>query len=311
MGNEFNKDISKAYLETYIQARYYNFDVNEKQKIFYRRIYLALKQQYVNLLKEDTKKQKAIKYMLEIYQYIFYIDNVRPINDLKAFVDLIYEKRIKLFGVKPEPKFKVNLYKLIKDGIDKKTKFLKEYDTDEFLLSINKFPIIKDLYNADLDYNFKIPYIYSENAIYDVFNENVINEDKLLIEYHLLTVKCIKEVIEGNFKTKYTLAFSMTFFKKKNKLSQILKIINNQIILDKIKLKISYSDFIKHKTQIYNLMQEGYKFAVALDEKFKVDRDNVTKLNIFDFIIVNEKIKYYEDLLEYEEILPNLVVNND
>ena len=34
--NKYDKELSTKFIETYIDARYYNYGVNDNQKIFYR-----------------------------------------------------------------------------------------------------------------------------------------------------------------------------------------------------------------------------------------------------------------------------------
>ena len=81
----YDKEIEKKYIETYIDARIYNFG-EEKQRFFYRRIYASL----INTKKEIKKQkprinEKILENMLKIYQFIFYLDGVRQIQDLKEF----------------------------------------------------------------------------------------------------------------------------------------------------------------------------------------------------------------------------------
>ena len=54
--------------------------------------------------------------MLETFQYIFYIDFVRPIKiELKEFINQMYEKRIEKFEMKRDGTLRDNLYKMIKN----------------------------------------------------------------------------------------------------------------------------------------------------------------------------------------------------
>ena len=41
--SKYDKEISDELIQTYIDARYYNFGVDSSIKVFYRRIYSALK----------------------------------------------------------------------------------------------------------------------------------------------------------------------------------------------------------------------------------------------------------------------------
>ena len=74
---QYDKDITNEYIETYVEARYNNYGGNENQRVFYRRIYSALKKSEEKLIyNQYEENHKMIKDMLELYQYIFYIEPV-------------------------------------------------------------------------------------------------------------------------------------------------------------------------------------------------------------------------------------------
>lgn len=308
---QYDKEITDEYIETYIEARYNNYGGNENQRVFYRRIYSALKKAEEKLeYNQDEEKHQVIKNMLEIYQYIFYIDFVRPLKkDLREFINEMYEKRTTKFQMKRDGALRENIYKLIKEFREKKEKYLKSFESEDFELIINKYPLIKDVYKVDLKYNFKLPYIFSDKAISDVYNENIVNEDKIIIEYLMLTVFNIRMILEGKFSTQYLVDFPMTLFEKPKKLDQALRIINDSSIQEKIKIKIKYRDFIIHREEIYELMKNGYKFAVIIDDSFIISKEHIRKLEIFEFVIVSKKLKYFEEFQENAEGLENLIID--
>ena len=308
---QYDKEIAKEYIDTYIEARYSNYGGNEKQRVFYRRIYSALQKKSQELeYNADEEKHKIIKNMLETFQYIFYIDFVRPIKiELKEFINQMYEKRIEKFEMKRDGTLRDNLYKMIKNFREEKEKYLKSFESEDFELVITKYPLIKDVYKVNLKYNFKLPYIFSSQAIEDVYNENIVNEDKLIIEYLMLTVFNIKMILDGKFNTQYLIDFPMSLFEKTKKLDQALRIINDPIIQDKIKIKIKYRDFIIHRNEIYELMKSGYKFAVIIDDSFIISKEHIKKLEIFEFVILSKKLEYYEEFQEYADQLENLIID--
>ena len=308
---QYDKEIAKEYIDTYIEARYSNYGGNEKQRVFYRRIYSALQKKSQELeYNADEEKHKIIKNMLETFQYIFYIDFVRPIKiELKEFINQMYEKRIEKFEMKRDGTLRDNLYKMIKNFREEKEKYLKSFESEDFELVITKYPLIKDVYKVNLKYNFKLPYIFSSQAIEDVYNENIVNEDKFIIEYLMLTVFNIKMILDGKFNTQYLIDFPMSLFEKTKKLDQALRIINDPIIQDKIKIKIKYRDFIIHRNEIYELMKSGYKFAVIIDDSFIISKEHIKKLEIFEFVILSKKLEYYEEFKEYADQLENLIID--
>lgn len=308
LAEKYNKEISDEYISTYIEARIYNFGDTE-QKFFYRRIYASLLNKK-NELKKDFPKidEESLEDNLKIYQFIFYIDGVRPISDLEDFTKSICENREKIVGIRGVKSFESRMLKSIKNYIEEKEDFLKKYETTDFSLEIQKYTLINDTYKVDLNYNFKIPYIYSNQIINEVFNDGVINEDKLIIEYMLLTIMCIKEINKGNFTTKYLVNFANSLYKKQNKLKQTLKVINNQAIQDKIFLKIKYKDFEENKELVYSLMQDGFRFAIIIDEEFNPTLMNLKKLSVFKYLLVSTESKSYDKIKENETKLNNIII---
>lgn len=305
---KYNAKISKRYIETYLMARYENYGGNEKQKIFYRRIYSALKIACQEMQYEaDNTELEKIENMLDAYQYVFYIDFIRPLTfELNEFVNMMCEKRKTKFNLDDSEEIKNELIKLIKDYREECEKFLKSFDSSDFELVIKKYPLVKDLYKVNLKYHFKLPYIFSDKAIEEVYNENVINEDKLIIEYIMLSIHMIKAINEGKFNTRYLTPFPITSLGKEVKREQILGVISSPAIQDRVILKITYKDFEKNREQIYELMKNGYKFAVILDETFTVNKDDVKKLSIFTYVIVSKMLDKYYNLAEFEKDIEDI-----
>ena len=75
---------------------------------------------------------------------------------------------------------------------------------------------------------------YSQEAANKVYNSGNVAENKLVIEYVLLSVVAIRDILNGNFKDKYIVEFSNTLLKKSQKLESVLAIIDNQELQDKI-----------------------------------------------------------------------------
>lgn len=304
----YDKEIEKKYIETYIDARIYNFG-EEKQRFFYRRIYASL----INTKKEIKKQkprinEKILENMLKIYQFIFYLDGVRQIQDLKEFCKIICDKRTKKFEYPKTVRLNERFYKLSKEYFDWKERFLKSFETDDFELDIQKYVLIDNTYKVDLKYNFKIPYIYSDKAIDEVLNEGTINEDKLTIIYTLLTMVCIEDINKGNFQKKYIVNFAKTLYEKEKKIKQVLRVIDDQAIQDKIFLKIFYLDFLNNKELIYKLMKDGFRFAIYMDDENISDITELRKLDMFKYLLIPKQNKNYDIIKGYENRLNNILI---
>ena len=309
LGEFYDKNIINKFIKRYIGVRYLNNDAVEEHKFFYRRIYGELIDESKILKDNFPKMSEKIEKTLPIFQYIFYLDDVRTINNLDEFINSICARETKMFGKKNCESFKNELNKLIKAYSNENRKFFSTYDTQDFELVVSKYTLAKGIYSVNLKRKFKISYIYSSQVINEVFNEKLIYEDKLMIEYLMTSVKCLKDILNGDFDIKYILDFPISVLKKEQKLNQMLRIIESQPMQEKMILRISYKDFILNKDKIYDIISKGYKFAIALDETFEVTDDRMKLLDIFEYILINPKFKDKEEVYKYKDKRDNFLID--
>ena len=199
LAEKYDETVSNEYIDAYIDSRIYNFGETE-QKFFYKRIYASLLEKKNEIRKLYPKiDEKILEDHLELYQFVFYIDDVRPISDLTEFVNTICDKRKTMFEIEGIKNIENRILKSIKKYREEKEDFIKKYQTEDFSLQIDKYTLIKNTYKVNINYNFKIPYIYSNTVINEVYNDGTVNEDKLIIEYILLTLECIKDINNADF----------------------------------------------------------------------------------------------------------------
>ena len=127
------------------------------------------------------------------------------------------------------------------------------------------------------------------------------------MEYYLITAQVIQDILKGNFKKQYIVEFNPNLLKKNRKLNQLLEIINNSAIQDKVNMRIEYADFIKNKDKVYDLMRNGYRLAIVLDNTFEPEYANFQRLNAFNYILANKKLKYFDKILLNEQELYGLI----
>ena len=192
-----------------------------------------------------------------------------------------------------------------KDMLDKEI-FLDKFDTDEFVLNFENSKK-EDIYFTTLEQKVKMPMQYSDTAIEKVYHEGIIAEDKLQVEYILLSVIAIKDIVNGNFDDKYIAEFTTTLFKKKQKLDSILSILGNQALQDKISLNIMYSDYIKNQKKILEYTKKGYHFTITLDNQVK-SIENVEELKMFQMVIVPQTLALYREIKQNKEIFHNIIL---
>ena len=305
----YDEKIVSEYLKTYVNARYYNIQNAEKPaRAFYLRILDELEYKEDILMKKceeetetlDEKQYKLnlINIVKQVFGYILFF--------IKEIITKIIEMVQNELKIKNLKKIEEILYKEITNDILSKDIFLDKFDTDEFLLKFENSNIVENLYYVQLDYNIKMPMQYSEEVIEKVFREGIVAEDKLNIEYLLLSIISIRDVINGNFNDKYIAEFTPTLFKKKQKLDGILSIIGNQALQDKISLNIIYSDYIKNQKSILEYTKKGYDFTIILDDSIKSIED-VEKLKMFKIVIAPRNIKLYKEIKNNKSTLSNVI----
>lgn len=302
----YNRQIALRYMDAYLNVRFYNFYPKNENLAFRKNFLNALKEEEEKLVDQFPEKKKIIENMGLFYYYILYFDKISYKVDTEKAIDKLFKIRKKLLK-KDNEDFKQNFYSAFNEYSCKKEDFLKKYESDEFSLKITDYAGAGNVHRVNLRYDIKFPTIYSNQAIENVFNSGIIEEDKLLVEYNLMSVTIIQDILKGNFKRQYIIEFATSLFKKKRKLKSLLTIVNNPAIQDNINFKITYKEFLYNRENIYELMRKGFKFAVVLDESFEPGYANFEKLNVFYYVIASKSLDYFDKVLINEEIVNRLI----
>lgn len=310
--SKYDEEIVQEFLKTYINSRYYNIN-DENSRAFYLKITDSLKRKQETLkTRIDKDKLEIIDPTMQIFTYMLFFDNVRKVENFKN-INSIREVIVRLLsyceqtlGLKAQETLEESLYNEITSDLLDKDIYLDNFETDDFLLSFEKTLEYDNVYYTKLDYNIKVPAIYSDEAIDKVFNTGTVAENKLVVEYELLSVVTIRDILEGNFKDKYIAEFNNSLFKKTQKLDSILAVINNQALQDKIYITITYRDLEKNRSLITDYVRNGFNFAVELDDYF-TNIDDLGKLTIFKYVMVPSNIKLYKEVLKRKTKYTNLL----
>lgn len=279
MGKYFQKEIFDQYLKTYIDTRYYQ-ENEEVKATLEANINYYLNQTYENI------PTKTSKFILELFKMFYYLDGIKTFkqqDDIDLYIKEINQIRITKLNIKEED-FISTFYKLIKENEKRKQKFLDSFDTNDFYLKQKKVPY-KNIYDITIEHNIKFPKLYSNYAINKVYNENLIAENKIFIEYYLVNKKLLENIKLGNLKKEYLVEFNPNLFTKKDKLKSLLNIMDNDIAKELISLKITYQDFYENKDEVYEYISKGFNFSIILDKYYKEHLPEPTSLDIFRYII--------------------------
>lgn len=312
-GRYYDEEVTTEYLRTYVNARYYNIRNTDKPaRAFYLRIIDELEFKEQILIKKDKTKQKVINNVKKVFAYMLFFDNVRKVENFKKIESLreIIKKIMEIvtseFNIKTSKEKEESLYKEITSDMLEADIFLDKFETDEFVLNFENCEQKEELYFAKLEHNVKMPMQYSDTAIEKVFTQGIVAEDKLQIEYMLLSVIAVRDIIAGNFKDTYIAEFADTLFKKKAKLDSLLSIIENQALQDKININIDYTDYVKNQKTVLEYTNKGYNFAITLDNTIKSVED-VEKLKMFKIVIAPKNLVLYKELKQNRTILKNVI----
>ncbi len=323
LAKQYDENLVNEYLKTYINARYYNIQNADKPaRAFYLRILEELEYKEDILMKkceeeaqnldEKQRNLNIIYNLKELFAYILFFDNVRnvenfkTIDNIKEIISKMVQTANTLFDAGISQSAEKKLYEEMKNDMLEKEIFLEKFDTDEFALQFENSKVKDEIYFVTLEQKVKMPMQYSEEAIEKVYHEGIVAEDKLQVEYILLSVVVISDIVNGNFNDKYIAEFTSTLFKKKQKLDSVLSIIGNQALQDKISLNIMYSDYKKNQKSVLEYTKKGYNFTITLDNEAKSIED-VEELKMFKMVIVPQKLLLYKDIKSNKEMFNNVI----
>ena len=319
----YDENIVNEYLRTYINARYYNIiNIEKPARAFYLRILDELDYKEDTLmekcekeaesLSEKQQRLKVISTVKEVFGYILFFDNVRNIENFKTIGSIkeIVAKALAVaseaYGFKVPKDAEDKIYKEIKSDLLSKDLFLDKFDTDEFMLNFENSELRDDLFFVELLYNVKMPMQYSSQAVAQVFSEGIIAEDKLQVEYLLLSIIVIRDIVNGSFKDTYIAEFAPTLFKKKQKLDSLLSIIDNQALQSEISLNIMYTDYIKNNKSLFEYTKKGFNITITLDNSIQ-NIEDVEELKMFKIVIAQKNLVLYRDLKNNKTLFTNVV----
>lgn len=306
-GERFDQNYCDLFTERYLNIRYFNYYENEFHETMRRKILEHLKKVGEDIVINNIEHRELIETMRVFFYYVLYFDDVVYYKDLRQKIGQIAKVRKRVFNIENYD-FEEKLYQKMTQIMEEKEELLGRFDSDNFYIKLSKYPNKLSVYRVNLKFNnINFPPEYSDFAINKAFQIGLVNEDKLVVEYYLVVQQILKDIVKLNFKKKYVLEFAETLLKKPKKIKGLLNIINNEAVQDKISLKIRYEYFLKEKDTVFELMRQGYKITVILDNSFEPSFKNMESLQMFEFVIINRNLKKYEEIMNNKESLHNII----
>jgi hypothetical protein len=233
-----------------------------------------------------------------VFNFVLYFDGVSFVED-SIFFTLLKKYRMKLFNL-DDKLFQENISKFIYNTNKKREKFYKLFETKDFYLceTATNIDNVKDIV---LKYNIDFPKIYSDYAIDRVFDSNTISEEKMFVEYQLVTLNILKDIRSCIFDKNYLVEFPSSLLDNKDGLKSLLDGFSDDCFKNQSIFKIKYEDYCKYGNDIKDMIKDGYLFAIELDEE--EDIEDLIIFNIFKYIIVDKDSKYCNNKAIFDKII--------
>lgn len=283
--DKYKKIVYNEMLNTYIDIRYFN-KYDKKYKQIEKNIEYYIQKNLRTLIEEDNKLVKNVNELYYFFWYLLYLDNTLEYDNLDKLIDKIIIDRKEKLDLNDD--ITKELKSLVKESEKKKNNFFNEYLSDTFNLKL-KSTNIKNVYNVLLSYNIKFPKIYSSYSINRVFKSDIISEDMCFIEYNMISKVVLDNIINKEYNKEYLVDFPFIITSKKEKTNRLLNIITNDLIRENVIIKVTYEYYTKYKSFISDLIKDGVKFAVIIDDTFDYEESSIIWLNIFTYIITNKE----------------------
>lgn len=282
--DKYKKIVYNEMLNTYIDIRYFN-KYDKKYKQIEKNIEYYIQENLRTLIEEDNKLVKNVNELYYFFWYLLYLDNTLEYDNLDKLIDKIIIDRKEKLDLNDD--ITKELKSLVKESEKKKNNFFNEYLSDIFNLEL-KSTNIKNVYNVLLSYNIKFPKIYSSYSINRVFKSDIISEDMCFIEYNLISKIVLDNILNKEYLKEYLVDFPFIITSKKEKTNRLLNIITNDLVRENVIIKVTYEYYTKYKSFISDLIKDGVKFAVIIDDTFDYEESSIIWLNIFTYIITNK-----------------------
>ena len=295
--DKYKRIVYNEMLNTYIDIRYFN-KYDKKYKQIEKNIEYYIQENLRTLIEEDNKLVKNVNELYYFFWYLLYLDNTLEYDNLDKLIDKIIIDRKEKLDLNDD--ITKELKSLVKESEKKKNNFFNEYLSDTFNLEL-KSTNIKNVYNVLLSYNIKFPKIYSSYSINRVFKSDIISEDMCFIEYNMISKIVLDNIINKEYNREYLVDFPFIITSKKEKTNRLLNIITNDLIRENVIIKVTYEYYTKYKSFISDLIKDGVKFAVIIDDTFDYEESSIIWLNIFTYIITNDVTSFDKNKVIFKE----------
>ena len=303
LDNKYVKSISDEFIDTYTETRYYGLIEIKKGFTVKNKILNELRNKREELLEDFYEKVKIIDLTYAFLDSCIALNEVK-LESLEEEIEQVVKLRKIHLAKDEDNNYRNEIRKIVKENIKEKEDLLKRTDSEKFFLKYSNYKIT-NLKKVIVKHNIKFPAIYSKQAIDKIYNNSVVAEDKVFVEYNMISAQVIKDIENAIYRKQYVVEFPETILDKPQKMTRLLEIINHPSIQDRLMLNISYKTIIKYKEKLYEMLRNGYKVALTIDNSFEGNAADIQRLSLFQYVLVSKKSEYYNQLVKNK--LKNLV----
>lgn len=286
LASKYNRKIAEEFYKTYIENRYSLIDEQLGKINLKNEIIKALDNLAKELIKQDKEAKNIVEQTRLYYNYVLYFDYVINSKNIEKIILQIAEKKYPKFG-QEHTELASAIYGVYLENQKEVQDFIKKFHSKEFGLEFNKSKNNPDIKRTKITHNIKFPLLYSEYAIEKAMETEPISEDILFVEYYLVASAIIEDITKGNTKSQYIVNLPVTILSKKQKTKRLLEILNSEFMKYKITFEIDYKNFEKNKAKIYDLISQGYKFVVYIENE-NLKQEDIKRLEVFKYILADE-----------------------
>ncbi len=284
----YKKQTFSKLANTYVKIRYEDLDSELVKTHEPKKVISILNTHLISKAKKLLKKDKdfALEQMLYFFGFVYQLDNIVSVDD-EILLSKINEYRKNTLNFVALSK---NSFLGIKKDHDKRlANFYKQFEDNYFALDVKKTSskVVRDV---KLTHSVPMSKLYSDYAIDNVFNNGVVGENKLFIEYYMTALRVLRDAEYYEFNRQYMVEFNPEIIVKEEKIRRLLNIIDNDLMKDKISLKITYTDYLNNKDKITKIIKKGYSFTLVIDDKYEYLDNELLLCNLFRYVIIPKDV---------------------
>lgn len=305
--------IKDELLNTYIDAKYYNFCGNVNSEYNGKNTLTKIDNEIKNKAEMLIGKYKGsdTKYSDKVNKYVTVIT---LLNNLEQIYNLFPEIQVKretyknkiLKTFKTEFISPLELKNMVNNIIKTQKLYrsttnyiLNKLETNTFELNLNKVTGVKNMYGVELNHNLGFSKVYSDYIVDKAYSEGIVAEDKVEVSVCLLLTKVVKDMLNANFNNKYIIYIPESVYTKPNKLDKIFSLFEDEYAKNNIMVLVEYSSLIKNKKVIKKLRKDGYHFVLSFDDVEKMKEKDSDNMYVADYLFVDKKTVKSTNILAF------------